>query len=352
MLVQSGRPVGVFRTHEWAPRVLIANSNLVGDWATWPEFRRLERLGPDHVRPDDRRIVDLHRYPGHPPGHVRDVRGGGRETVRWHARRHADADRRLWRDGRRPAAGGHHERRCLPGHRCRPAPAGAPGGQPVPRHGRVHCGRSGGAGGARPRRSAGRCRSGWSATPRRSCRSCWPAGYRSTSSPTRPRPTTRCPTYRRASIPTTRRTTRPQKPEEFTDRARASMARHVEAMVGFLDAGAEVFDYGNSIRGEAQLGGYSPGVRLPRLRAGLHPAAVLRGQGAVPLGGALRRPGRHRRHRPGGAGTVPGERVAAPVDPAGRRAGRVPGTAGPDLLARLRRTGQGRAALQRDGRRR
>src|SRR6188474_385544 len=45
MLVQSGRPVGVLRTHEWAPRVLIANSNLVGDWATWPEFRRLEHLG-------------------------------------------------------------------------------------------------------------------------------------------------------------------------------------------------------------------------------------------------------------------------------------------------------------------
>src|SRR3954447_14323981 len=45
LLVQSGRPVGVMRTHEWAPRVLIANSNLVGDWATWPEFRRLEQLG-------------------------------------------------------------------------------------------------------------------------------------------------------------------------------------------------------------------------------------------------------------------------------------------------------------------
>lgn len=45
LLVQSGKPVGVFRTHEWAPRVLIANSNLVGDWATWPEFRRLEALG-------------------------------------------------------------------------------------------------------------------------------------------------------------------------------------------------------------------------------------------------------------------------------------------------------------------
>lgn len=45
MLVQSGRPVGVMQTHEWAPRVLIANSNLVGDWANWDEFRRLERLG-------------------------------------------------------------------------------------------------------------------------------------------------------------------------------------------------------------------------------------------------------------------------------------------------------------------
>ena len=45
LLVQSGKPVGVFRTHEWAPRVLIANSNLVGDWANWDEFRRLEQLG-------------------------------------------------------------------------------------------------------------------------------------------------------------------------------------------------------------------------------------------------------------------------------------------------------------------
>lgn len=45
LLVQSGKPVGVMRTHTWAPRVLIANSNLVGDWATWEEFRRLEDLG-------------------------------------------------------------------------------------------------------------------------------------------------------------------------------------------------------------------------------------------------------------------------------------------------------------------
>ena len=45
MLVQSGKPVGVFRTHEWAPRVLLANSNLVPEWGTWDEFRRLEAMG-------------------------------------------------------------------------------------------------------------------------------------------------------------------------------------------------------------------------------------------------------------------------------------------------------------------
>jgi urocanate hydratase len=53
------------------------------------------------------------------------------------------------------------------------------------------------------------------------------------------------------------------KPEEFTDRARESMARHVEAMVGFLDAGAEVFDYGNSLRDEARHGGYDRAFAFP-----------------------------------------------------------------------------------------
>src|SRR5439155_19279191 len=45
LLVQSGRPAGIFKTHEYSPRVLIANSNLVGHWAKWEEFRRLETLG-------------------------------------------------------------------------------------------------------------------------------------------------------------------------------------------------------------------------------------------------------------------------------------------------------------------
>ena len=54
-----------------------------------------------------------------------------------------------------------------------------------------------------------------------------------------------------------------KKPEEFTDRARASMAKHVQAMVEFQDGGAEVFDYGNSIRDEARLGGYDRAFEFP-----------------------------------------------------------------------------------------
>src|SRR5216110_1736454 len=45
LLVQSGKPVGVFRTHDYAPRVLIANSNLVGHWSNWEKFNELERAG-------------------------------------------------------------------------------------------------------------------------------------------------------------------------------------------------------------------------------------------------------------------------------------------------------------------
>ena len=71
-----GKPVAVFRTHTDAPRVLIANSNMVPHWATQENFDA-GREGPDHVRPDDGRLVDLHRHPGHPAGHVRDARRAG-----------------------------------------------------------------------------------------------------------------------------------------------------------------------------------------------------------------------------------------------------------------------------------
>ena len=226
MLVQSGRPVG---------RVPHPRVGAAGADRQLQPGRRLGHLAgvppaggarPDHVRPDDRRLVDLHRHPGHPAGHLRDVRRGRREAVRRHARRHAHAHRRLRRDGRRAAARGHHERRRLPDHRRRPGPAATAGSTTATstwsptsldeaRRDR------------RSRRSAdrralsvgvvGNAADGLSP-------SCCAAASRSTSSPTRPARTTRCPTCPRASTRPTRPTTPRAKPEEFTDRARASMA--------------------------------------------------------------------------------------------------------------------------------
>ena len=85
LLVQSGKPVGVFRTHEMAPRVLIANSLLVPDWADWETFRRLEAEGLTMYGQMTAGLVDLHRHAGDPAGHVRDVRGRRAREVRRHA---------------------------------------------------------------------------------------------------------------------------------------------------------------------------------------------------------------------------------------------------------------------------
>ncbi len=87
LLVQSGKPVGVFRTHPGAPRVLIANALIVPAWATFENFRDLEDRGLDDVRPDDRGQLDLHRHAGHPAGHLRDARLGGPALLRQFARR-------------------------------------------------------------------------------------------------------------------------------------------------------------------------------------------------------------------------------------------------------------------------
>ena len=65
------------------------------------------------------------------------------------------------------------------------------------------------------------------------------------------------------------------------------MAAQCRAMVGFMDAGSEVFDYGNSLRTEAKLGGFDRAFDYPGFPARLYPAAVLRGKGAVPLGGSV-----------------------------------------------------------------
>ena len=141
LLVQSGKPVGVVRTHEWAPRVLIANSNLVGKWATWDVFRDLERQGLMMYGQMTAGIVDLHRDPGDPPGHLRDVRGARAPALRRDAAWPRGPDRRARWHGRGPAVVGHDERRRV--HRDRggrASGAASPGdrlrGRPDPRSGR------------------------------------------------------------------------------------------------------------------------------------------------------------------------------------------------------------------------
>ena len=134
LLVQSGKPVGVFRTHEWAPRVLIANSNLVGDWATWPEFRRLENLG---LTMYGQMTAGSWIYIG-----TQGILQGTYETFAAVAAKLAGAGGGgLRRHGRCPAARGDHERRRLPDRRRRPGAAASPGGDPLPGHGRRQPGR-------------------------------------------------------------------------------------------------------------------------------------------------------------------------------------------------------------------
>ena len=70
LLVQSGKPVGIFRTHSNAPRVIISNAMLVPDWATWDEFRRARTAWFDNVRTNDRRKLDIHRHSGNITRHL------------------------------------------------------------------------------------------------------------------------------------------------------------------------------------------------------------------------------------------------------------------------------------------
>ena len=143
-------------------------------------------------------------------------------------------------------------------------------------------------------------------------------------------------------------------PEDYQRRAYASMAEHVAAMVGFLDAGAVVFDYGNNLRAGAELGG------MPHDRAYAYPGFVpafvrplfCEGKGPFRWAALSGRPRGHRQDGPGRLRALPRRRETAALAPDGRGAGGVPGTAGADLLAGIRRTREGRAPLQRDGRRR
>ncbi|KWV32813.1 urocanate hydratase [Micromonospora rifamycinica] len=262
MLVQSGRPVGVLRTHEWAPRVLLANSNLVGDWATWPEFRRLESLGLTMYGQmtagswiyigtqgilqgtyETFAAVAAKRFGGSLAGTLTLTAGcggmGGAQplavTMNDGVCLIVDVDRT--RLDRRV-----HDRyldevadslddavaRVLAAKRDRRA---------------LSVGVVGNAATVFPEllRQGVAVDVVTDQTSAHDPLSYLPEGVELADARD----------YAQA------------KPAEFTDRARASMAKHVEAMVGFLDAGAEVFDYGNSIRGEAQLGGYARAFDFP-----------------------------------------------------------------------------------------
>jgi urocanate hydratase len=262
MLVQSGRPVGVVRTHEWAPRVLIANSNLVPDWATWPEFRRLEHLGLTMYGQmtagswiyigtqgilqgtyETFAAVAAKRFGGTLAGTLTLTGGcggmGGAQplavTLNGGVCLIVDVDaarlrRRVEHRYLDEVADSLDDavERCLAAKRDRRA---------------LSVGLVGNAATVFPE------------LLRRGVEIDIVTDQTSAHDPL---------SYLPEGIdPGDWSDYAEKKPEEFTDRARASMARHVEAMVGFLDAGAEVFDYGNSIRDEARQGGFERAFAFP-----------------------------------------------------------------------------------------
>jgi urocanate hydratase len=122
-VVQSGKPVGVFRTHADAPRVLIANSNLVPHWATWDHFNELDRKG---LMMYGQMTAGSWIYIG-----TQGIVQGTYETFAEAGRQHYGGDLTgkwiltggAWRHGRRAAAGGGDGRRLLPRGGVRPRPA-------------------------------------------------------------------------------------------------------------------------------------------------------------------------------------------------------------------------------------
>ena len=200
-----------------------------------------------------------------------------------------------------------------------------------------------------PRRAAGRCRSGSSATPPRSCPGCSTSTSRPTSSPTRRAPTTRCRYVPVDVTPEAAAEMARTDPDALVRRARESMAMHCAAMVGFLDQGAEVFDYGNSLRAEAELGGFDRAFAYPGFLPAYIRPLFCEGKGPFRWVALSGDPADIAATDRAVLEEFPDDEGLARWIAAGRRAGRLPGPAGPHLLARLRRAGPARAALQRDG---
>ncbi len=116
LLVQSGKPVGVFKTHEYAPRVLIANSNLVGHWSNWEKFNELERAG---LMMYGQMTAGSWIYIGSQgivQGTFETFSAAGRKAFRRRSLGQADRERWHGRHGRCSTAGGHHDRRGFSGN--------------------------------------------------------------------------------------------------------------------------------------------------------------------------------------------------------------------------------------------
>jgi urocanate hydratase len=262
LLVQSGKPVGVFRTHEWAPRVLIANSNLVGDWANWPAFRKLEAEG---LTMYGQMTAGSWIYIG-----TQGILQGTYETFGAVATRHFDGT--------------------LAGTLTLTAGCGGMGGaQPLAvtmndgvvlivdidptrlarrvEHGYLDefthdmddaIARVLAAKDARIPLSVGLVGNAATVFPKLLARGV--AIDIVTDQTSAHDPLSFLPEG--VTVEQWQAKAKAE-PEWFTDQSRLSMAKQVKAMVEFQDAGAVVFDYGNSIRAEAALGGYDRAFEFP-----------------------------------------------------------------------------------------
>ena len=266
----------------------------VGDVGALPRARP---QGPDDVRPDDRGLVDLHRQPGHRAGHVRDLRRGGPPALRRRPRGPLDPHRGPRRHGRRAAARRELCRRVVADIECQQSridfrlrsryldEQASDLDDALARIARC------------TREDEGASRSACSATPPSSCPSCAKRAQAGGIRPDLVTDQTSAHDLVNGYLPRgldasssgrPRRPTRRSTPR-CSDAAAKSCAEHVQAMLEFQAMGVPTVDYGNNIRQVAFDEGVAERVRLPRLRARLHPAAVLPRQGAVPLGRAVGR---------------------------------------------------------------
>ena len=321
LLVQSGRPVGVFRTHAMAPRVLLANSLLVPDWADWATFRELEAAG---LTMYGQMTAGSWIYIG-----TQGIVQGTYETFAAVAEQRfggslqgrARADRGLRRHGRRAAARGGDARRRLPDRRRRLRPPAPPLRDALPRRRR-----------ARPRLGAARGRGGAGAGrgPLHRRRRRRAAGLRG-------RPRARRAARRRDRPDVGARPARRLRPDRHvagaTPPSCASATRRATSSARAAVDGAPLRGHGRVPgRGRDRLrlrqqpaharrsaGGFERAFSYP----GFVPAYVrplfCRGVGPFRWVALSRQAGRHRRHRRGHARAVPRERAPAALARPGRR---------------------------------